>query len=413
MKETTVIIGAGIIGLAIAVTLCREGVDVLLVEAEEAPCRGASRGNAGHIATEQVYPVADAAMLREIPKMLLDPLGPLRIDWRYLPRLLPWALKTAANLRAAPYAKSHAALLAINNHSLNAWRAFAKHWQLEDLLHVEGSLLTCEKTTTANKLRAHGATLNALGIPSHYLDARELHEREPALAANQLGALFFPDTAHVSDLDAMSSRLLQHFLAMGGRLQTHCRILGGQITDSGIILASEQGEIRAARVVIAAGAFAKPLVKNLTGIRVALDTERGYHLMLPSETQRLSIPVSSADRRFIMTPMTGGLRLAGTVEYAGLSAPPNMARAHNLLPLAQGMFHAPLDATAASPWMGCRPTTSDSLPVIDRQGSVYLAFGHQHLGLTQAAITAEAMAALFFERPPPLNLAPFALQRFA
>ena len=127
-----------------------------------------------------------------------------------------------------------------------------------------------------------------------------------------------------------------------------------------------------------------------------LDTERGYHLMLPEEHGRLPFPVTSLERKFIMTPMEGGLRLAGTVEFAGLESPPNMQRAWQLHQLSQGLFRTDLSTANASPWMGFRPSLPDSLPLIDRvcDGKVLLAFGHQHLGLTQAAITAEWIASL-------------------
>ena len=134
--------------------------------------------------------------------------------------------------------------------------------------------------------------------------------------------------------------------------------------------------------------------------------------MLPEEKGVFDLPISSADRRFIMTPMNAGLRLAGTVEYAGLEAPANMDRAQNLLPLAQGMLKRSLNSSNASQWMGFRPTTADSLPVIDRIGNVFLAFGHQHLGLTHAACTAKAIEALFFEKPWPFDLQKFFVRRF-
>nr|WP_237343000.1 FAD-dependent oxidoreductase [Vitreoscilla sp. C1] len=143
-----------------------------------------------------------------------------------------------------------------------------------------------------------------------------------------------------------------------------------------------------------------------------LDTERGYHYMLPQEKNRLSIPISSADRRFIMTPMDTGLRLAGTVEYAGLQAAPNMERARKLLQLANPMLKTTLNAQDATEWMGFRPTIVDSLPVIDRFGSIFLAFGHQHLGLTHAAITAQLMQNLMQAQKPILDLHPYRLNRF-
>ena len=135
--------------------------------------------------------------------------------------------------------------------------------------------------------------------------------------------------------------------------------------------------------------------------------------MLPHEAARLRLPISSIDHSFVMTPMRHGLRLAGTVEYAGLEAPPNMARAQNLRPLAEKLLQEPLDTRDAQPWMGFRPTTADSLPVIDRDGDLLLAFGHQHLGLTQAALTAEILSALYFGETPPIDLTPYRLHRFA
>lgn len=134
--------------------------------------------------------------------------------------------------------------------------------------------------------------------------------------------------------------------------------------------------------------------------------------MLPNETARLSVPVTSMDRRFIMTPMTDGLRLAGTVEFAGLDKPANMQRAYNLLTLAKPMFKSELDATNHTPWMGFRPSTCDSLPVIDKVGRVFLNFGHQHLGLTQAVASASLVSALYFNHSPSINLSPYRLERF-
>lgn len=131
------IIGGGIIGLAAAVTLQAQGVKVALLDANEVG-QGASFGNAGHIATEQVFPIADASMLRHIPAMLFDPTGPLRIDWRYLPRLMPWAMQLLMNMRPEPFERIHQALLNLNKNSLQAWQGFANQWQLDEWVQVKG-----------------------------------------------------------------------------------------------------------------------------------------------------------------------------------------------------------------------------------------------------------------------------------
>jgi len=405
------IIGGGIIGLATALTLQARGVKVALLDASEVG-KGASFGNAGHIATEQVFPIADASMLRHIPAMLLNPTGPLRLDWRYLPRLMPWAMQLLLNMRPEPFERTHQALLNLNKKSLQAWQDFTTEWQLSTWVQIKGSLLTAEKPGSAAQLAANGQRLNDIGVVNELLTKEALQAREPALEDNQLAALFFPETGHIINLTAVIDQLSRTFRQLGGQVIEHCRVLDATVNDTGISLATSQGEISAVKVMLSAGAYSKALAKKLTGITVPLDTERGYHLMLPKEAARLQIPVSSMDRRFVMTPMQEGLRLAGTVEYAGLEAPANMQRAHMLLQQAQPMLKDTLDASDQVPWMGFRPSTADSLPVIDKRGRVFLNFGHQHLGLTQAVVSAQMIAHYYFDEDHDIDPAPYRLSRF-
>ncbi|PKG35718.1 MULTISPECIES: NAD(P)/FAD-dependent oxidoreductase [Psychrobacter] len=405
------IIGGGIIGLAAAVTLQARGVKVALLDANEVG-QGASLGNAGHIATEQVFPIADASMLRHVPAMLLNPTGPLRIDWRYLPRLLPWAMQLLMNMRPEPFERIHQALLSLNQNSLQAWQGFADQWQLGDWIQVKGSLLTVEKPSSLELLTAHGKRLNDIDVRNELLSKEDLLEREPALQDNQLAALFFPNTGHITNLKAVINQLHNTFIQLGGHVIEHCRVLAATNGADGVHLTTSQGDMTASKVMLSAGAHSKALAKQLTGVNIPLDTERGYHLMLPHESARLQIPVSSLDRRFVMTPMQEGLRLAGTVEYAGLDAPANMQRAQILLQHAQPMLKAPLDASDSVSWMGFRPSTADSLPVIDKIERVFLSFGHQHLGLTQAVISAQMIAEYYFDEDHTIDPKPYQLARF-
>lgn len=405
------VIGGGIVGLCAALHLQSRGCLVAILEAQKIG-GGASFGNAGHLAVEQIFPIADMSILRQLPAMLFDDLGPLRLDWRYLPTLLPWAMQLLFAMRPSAFARSHQALKQINAVSLKNWQDFAQHWQLQTWVHTQGSLLTAEKKETLVKLQAHGKKLADLGVVNEYLSQSALKESQPALADNQLGALFFPQTGHVSDLPAMMARLIKHFADLGGQVHENCQVDGVQVGVDGVHLQTSQGQILAPRILISAGAYSKRLVSQATGVRVPLDTERGYHLMLPNVHKRLSMPVTSMDRRFIMTPMVSGLRLAGTVEFAGLHRPPNMARANMLLDLARPMFAEPLDESTPSAWMGFRPSTADSLPVIDSVGRVLLNFGHQHLGLTQAVTSAMLIGDMYFGYTPAIDVAPYRLSRF-
>lgn len=383
------VVGAGIIGVACALRLARQGLRVVVIDQQE-PGHGASFGNAGHLATEQVFPIADVSILKGLPAMLMDPMGPLRLDWKYLPRALPWFTRLLLNLRPEPFQKTVAGLRALNESSLDSWQRLLSDIQRTDLLKVDGSLLVFEKPESRQAIEALQARLNQQQVPVDYWQAGAIRETAPQLSEQIQGGLFFPRTGHFLDPYRVVCALVEAARSSGVSFLQQ-QVQGGYVQENGVLLVTGNGGVTAARVLLACGAHSAKLTAALTGKQVPLDTERGYHLMLPNEHDRLPFPVTSLERKFIMTPMREGLRLAGTVEFAGLERPANMARAWQLQRLSQGLFRKDLNADGATPWMGFRPSLPDSLPVIDQvcAGKILLAFGHQHLGLTQAALTAE------------------------
>jgi D-amino-acid dehydrogenase len=166
-------------------------------------------------------------------------------------------------------------------------------------------------------------------------------------------------------------------------------------------------------VIVAAGAWSKPLAAAM-GDKVPLDTERGYNITFPSGRLGLTCPVVFEGEGFVATPLDTGDRVGGAVEFAGLSAPPNMARVDAILTRLK-RFLPELDASGGERWMGFRPSLPDSLPVIGRSAAtprVLYAFGHGHYGLTQAAATAELVAAMAAGEAAPIDPAPFRPDRF-
>ncbi|MFT0867322.1 NAD(P)/FAD-dependent oxidoreductase [Pseudomonas sp. CAM1A] len=405
------VVGAGIVGVACALQLARQGRRVLLID-RQAPGHGASFGNAGHLATEQVFPIADLSILKRLPAMLLDPMGPLRLDWKYLPRALPWFTRLLLNLRPAPFQRSVAGIRALNENSLGAWQRLLASIDRSHLLKEDGSLLVFERHESRQTLATLRSRMQAQGVPVDLWSAEAVSEAVPQLNPSILGGLFFPRTGHFLDPYQVVCELFNAARASGVRF-LRAEVSGGRVHGQGISLASDQGNLEARQVLISAGAHSARLTAALTGRQVPLDTERGYHLMLPAEHQRLPFAVTALERKFIMTPMADGLRLAGTVEFAGLEAPPSMQRAWQLHKLSKGLFRRELDAEGATPWMGFRPSLPDSLPVIDRvaDGKVLLAFGHQHLGLTQAAVTAQWVGRLVNGEDCP-QISAYRLSRF-
>lgn len=389
-----VVVGAGIIGVACALQLARQGRQVLVIDAQ-APGMGASYGNAGHLATEQVFPIADLSILKRLPAMLLDPMSPLRLDWTYLPRALPWFMRLLLNLRPIRYQRTVAGLRALNEASLAAWQRLLGSIGHPQLLREDGSLLVFERAESRAALDALQQRMQQQGVPVAFWSAQAVRTAAPQLSEAIQGGLFFPRTGHFLDPYAVVGELVNAAKALGVTFLQQ-RVVDGRVENDGVSLMTDHSVVTARQVLIACGAHSARLTATLTGKRVPLDTERGYHLMLPHEHQRLPFAVTSLERKFIMTPMADGLRLAGTVEFAGLERPANMQRAWQLHRLSNGLFRQPLNAADATPWMGFRPSLPDSLPIIDRvcDGKVLLAFGHQHLGLTQAAVTAEKIAQL-------------------
>ena len=388
------VVGAGIIGVACALQLARQGLRVVVIDQQE-PGQGASFGNAGHLATEQVFPIADVSILKRLPAMLMDPMGPLRLDWKYMPRALPWFTRLLLNLRPEPYQRTVAGIRALNESSLAAWYRLLEGIDCPGLMKEDGSLLVYERPESRQALEALQTRMRQQQVPVDFWQAGAVRETAPQLSEQIQGGLFFPSTGHFIDPYRVVCELVEAAKTCGVQFLKR-QVTGGQLNDAGVSLITDQGRVTARRVLIACGAHSAKLTTALTGKKVPLDTERGYHLMLPHEHGRLPFAVTSLERKFIMTPMADGLRLAGTVEFAGLEAPPSMERAWQLHRLSKGLFSRDLSAEGATPWMGFRPSLPDSLPIIDRvcHGKVLLAFGHQHLGLTQAAVTAELIARL-------------------
>ncbi len=420
-KRGIAVIGAGIVGLTTALQLQRAGFSVLLLDAQS-PGSGCSSGNAGHFATEQVFPLASSAVLRQLPAMLLDPTGPLRLRASYFFKALPWLLRFVANVRPSRQQALQRALCALNAQALPAWQRLLPQAAATDLVQFRGALLVSEQHGLINLAQTFRQYQDA-GIAVNWLEQAALRSREPALGSAVQGAIEFPDVAHTIEPYALCLRLYQQFIALGGqfRQQQVQRIApcsqGYQLALApDLALASSlQGELSlsVAQLVICAGAASHRLCAEL-GYQVPLEAERGYHLM--AQSRPLQSPVSSLERKFIMTPMQHGLRLAGTVEFAGINSTPDYRRASVLLQHANQLLAEPTAANPAlEPWAGNRPSLPDSLPVLGPaplHAGVYFNFGHQHLGLTWAALTAEITSALLQGQPPGLDLSPYRIDRF-
>ena len=411
-KSHTVVVGAGVVGLAAAAALVRRGRAVTLVDPAE-PGSGCSYGNAGCFSLASIVPVGMPGMWRKAPGWLLDPEGPLAIPPRYAPRIAPWVFKLLRNSSIHRVRRIAAELHSLLSPALDHWRPLADWAGVPELIRRNGWAVVYESAAAFEadrlgwRLRAeHGARIE-------FLEGAAIRDLEPALAPAYTHMAYLPEQGQCLNPLRLSQALEATLRRQGARF-VKAPAMDFIFRDGRVsAVITGAGPVDADHVVIAAGAFSKPLARRL-GDDIPLETERGYHAMVKTGQPPLGRPVMSAEGKFFATPMEEGLRFAGSVELGGLKLPPNFRRADVLLKKGRAMLPG-LDIGETTQWMGFRPSLPDSKPIIGpsrRAGNAYYAFGHGHVGLTAAAVTGEIVADLIHGLRPAISPAPFRPDRF-
>ncbi len=408
------VVGAGIVGICTASWLVRAGFDVTVLDEDE-PGMRCSFGNAGGICPGSCVPLAMPGMARKVPGWLLDPEGPLFIRLAYLPRALPWLLRFVAAGRPDRIGAIANAMRALHEPTIDRYRSLVAWAGCESLLVERGQLFLYESQAELDG-DALGLTLRReRGIEAEVLSADELRQLEPALDHRFRHAVFLPGQAQCLNPHRLVRELAAQFVADGGRID-RSRVMAFHAQDGAIeSLETADGSRGVETVVLAAGAWSARLLATL-GIRVPLEAERGYHVTVAAETDRAPrIQAAWSRRKFVVTPQEGGMRFAGTDEFAGLDAPPDERRAMTLLRHGRDMVPGLDDATYTT-WMGHRPGTPDSLPVIGRDpryANLIHAYGHGHTGLMGASVTGHVIADMLAGHTPEIDLAPYGIERFS
>jgi D-amino-acid dehydrogenase len=405
------IVGAGIVGICCASYLRRDGHEVTVIE-RDGPGEGTSKGNAGALSPGSCVPLAMPGIVRKVPGWLTDPEGPLSIRPAYFPRALPWLMRFVRAARPERVEEISDALRALHRHVFECYEPLVAHARCADLIRRTGTMVVYRSERTFLSSRREWDMRTERGAEVRMLSAAELRELEPALAPHAHGVLS-PDHGYVANPYRLVTRLAEQFVADGGRIERgHVRAIR-RGPDGVFALQFDGREMTAGKVVIAAGAWSNAVTSTL-GIRLPLETQRGYHVTLTDPGFEPRIPVASSEGKFYATPMEGGLRVAGTVEFAGLDAPPDYRRARRLLEQVKTLYPQ-VRTEAFTEWMGHRPCMPDSLPVVGpapRHEGAFLAFGHGHNGMTSGPVTGRLIADLVASRKPFIDPAPYSASRF-
>jgi D-amino-acid dehydrogenase len=408
-QDRIAVIGAGIIGAAVAYALACEGHGVLLIDRAEPGVAGASFGNVGHIAAELVQPLPSPGLLfgfwREL--FLFD--GALDLPARQVLRMLPWIRRfAAAAFRRAENTRQLAPLVLP---AATTWARWLEKIGQPDLMRRHGHYEIGFGRRADALMRLQARTMAQLGINTRQMSAEQLLPLQRAAHADIAAGLWFEDSAHVTDplqaVRAFASAATAHAATLRRLNVQALRARGGKIE-----ILSEQPPFLVDAAVVCAGMGSQQLLASF-GLHAPLQAVRGYHVELPGQPPFLDAPVLYTGAHVLVTPMAGRLRASSYMEFGAADAPADPRKIARLRQKVSALGHA---CEPEGPgWVGGRPVLPDYLPGIGRAPGptkLYYAIGHQHIGLTVAPITAELIADLVAARTPRIPVAAFDLQRF-
>jgi D-amino-acid dehydrogenase len=403
------IIGAGIVGVCTAAWLQRDGHEVIFIDPLDAG-EGCSFGNAGSLSPSACLPVGMPGMWRHAPRWLIDPTGPLSIRWRHLPRVAPWLARMMRHSTRSEVVRIAGALRSLLEPIFDSYGPLLEHAGAQALVRRNGCLYVYSSRDVADRWKWGMDLRRRLGVRLIDIERDDLASLEPDLKGEFRFGLLAPDNGSTIDPSALVKAI--HAQCMrDGAVHERQRVIGVSRRGDAVkeVLLSDGRGLAVDGVVLAGGAWSAPLAAKL-GARLPLETQRGYHVTVQSSNLGLRHTVMAVEHNMMVNPMAMGLRLAGSVEFGGLTSPPNYARADALLHKAIALFPH-LNTTRVTRWMGHRPCMPDSLPVIDRAPAAcnaWLAFGHGHVGMC----TGREIANLIGSRAPQIDLAPFSAKRF-
>ena len=410
-----VVIGAGLPGTAIARELAARGEKVILIDRQE-PGRGTSYGNMASIAVNGFDAASRPSTWKKLPFWMMNPQAPVTADPLYAVKMIPWFLRFLAAGKPKRIREIEDAGASLATRSLGDIKNLLDQLNAPDLISEATCLQLYETENAFQDGRDNLDLMERYGLKYDVLTGAALREREPLLNPAILKAVLLPDNYFITNPLGYVSRMAEDMQRRGGELLRGdlARIERDNRGVTAVVL-KDGRRIETDRLVIAAGMETADISRSM-GEPIPLETERGYHtqIMAPGGAADLRYSLIWPERAFMVTPTAGGIRVGGSVEMAGLHRVPNWRRARILVEHAR--FALPsLEVRDTTEWMGHRPATPDTIPVLSasaRTRGLFYATGHGHLGLTYSATTGIVMADLLMGRTPAVDLKPFRIDRF-
>jgi len=411
-KFSVAVMGAGIQGVCIALSLIKKGFKVTLFDRVDPGDLTASYGNAGHFSPYASVPVNRPDILIDVPAMLMSSTGPLALRWNYVPKMIPWFVKFVRNCSKEKMMHTAKYMHQILDLALPAYDELFQDIDISDLVENKGIIyFWTDRDLKSRKLEID--IRNELGVKQQLLTANEIHDLEPNIKRIYHAGVLYPHARHARNPKKILLKLFDLFLKKGGKFEKQNIETINFSPENKPIIKTNLKIYNFDKAVVACGAFSKKITDQVDE-KIPLDTERGYHVHFKGYDHLLSRPVIFLNRGFGITPMEQGLRVVGTVEFGGLKNPPNNKRIMNLVNNAKYLF--PELGKHEDEWLGFRPTLPDFLPVMGpskKYKNLFYSFGHHHLGWTLGAISGKIISKMISGEKTNLNLDPYSPLRFS
>ena len=410
--QKIIVIGAGINGVSAAIWLRRAGHEVTLLD-KDGPGAGASFGNAGLLAQWAFIPVNTPGLMKTGLKYLADPKSPLFMQWGNLPRMLPWLLKFLSHANEDGARRMIEGLIPIVSDSVAQHQALTRGTSAADFIALSDFSFAYTDRAAFEADRYGWEYRRAAGMAPELIEGPAVQEAEPMLGPQIQCLAVTRGHGHIVNPGAYLNALAQVLIEEGGTLR-RAEVHDLTLTDGCITsVETDHGSLPCDHAVLAAGIWSEPLMRKL-GLKVPLVAERGYHLHLRNPSQMPRNPMMVTTGKFAVNPMDTGLRCAGTVELGSVTKGPSRKPLALIRHYIAQTF-PDLTFDSAEEWLGFRPSTPDSLPLVGEIGrtGVHAGFGHQHIGLTAGPRTGRLIADMIGGRHPNLDMTPYDANRFS
>ncbi len=408
-----IVIGGGIIGLSVAEKLLSEGHDVSIIE-QKRIAAGASYGNAAGLAFSEVMPMASMDMIKQSIRWLSDPTGPFAVIPQDLPHTAGWLLRFALAARKSVFdhsLKVQSQLMQIGKATLDP---MLKRSGLCSMVKTTGALYLYDTPCQYDAALAGWRLREQQGIEWTPYPGQDLMNFQAGISKKIYGGVFAPHYQAVTDPNEFCQGI-HAYLTQRGVHTIYDKAIAIHPGDDGTKVVLKNTPTQTAhKVVLAAGPWSGQLSGSL-GDKIPLIGERGYNTTLPKAAMpELDKTFFFGPHGFVISPLENGVRVGGASEIARIDREPNYQRSRAMLLKARELVPG-LQSTEGEQWMGIRPTTPDTLPVIGASSGnpqVIYAFGHGHLGLTQATATAKLVQELVDGVANTMDISALQAQRF-